>query len=220
VLYGYRKDGSATGSLTRQNGAKDGSAGFIAAIPGDSHHALASIISWEGAGNEGGLSEAYRMDLRNGDTAHIINAPGRDMTFLADHQGRIRFVYGKDVNGNAKVYQHPIDDDGWKEMPEMEQSRSYPWVFAADDRIAYFTCTPKSGGFGVCGWDPGTGKRTPLWSDPTVEADDVIFGTVRNQIVGVEFEAGRQGMAMFDSTVAVMFPLASASASGIPCGSV
>ena len=199
LLYGYRKGGSATGSLTRQNGAKYGSAEFIAAIPGDPHHALVSISSWEGSGNEGALSQAYRMDLRNGDTAHIINAPGRDMTFLADHQGRIRFAYGEDVNGNTRVYQHPIDGDGWEEMPEVEQSRSYPWVFAADDSIAYFTCTPKSGGFGVCGWDPATGKLTPLWSNPTVEANALIFGTARNQIVGVGFEEGRPGVALFDS---------------------
>ncbi|MEO7052461.1 MAG: S9 family peptidase, partial [Rhodanobacter sp.] len=96
LLYGYRKGDSSTGSLTRHGGAKNGTAEFIAAIPGDPDHALVSISSWAGAGSEGALSEAYKMDLRTGDTAHIINAPGRNMTFVADHQGQIRFVYGQD----------------------------------------------------------------------------------------------------------------------------
>ena len=49
LLYGYRKGGMSTGSLSRQSGAKYGTAEFIAPIPGDPYHALVSISSWGGA---------------------------------------------------------------------------------------------------------------------------------------------------------------------------
>ena len=198
LLYGYRKGGSSVRWLTQRNDGKYGTATFIAPIPGDPNHALVSISSWSGSGNEGELSRAVRMDLRSGDIAPIINAPGRDMTFVADHQGRIRFAAGLDANGNPKVYTHPVDADGWKELPEFEASRSFPWAFDADDSHAYFSCSPKAGGFGVCRWDPATGKLTELWSNPTVEANALIFGPADDQIIGVGFEDGRPGVALFD----------------------
>jgi len=58
LLYGYRKGGSSVRWLTQRNDGKYGTATFIAPIPGDPNHALVSISSWSGSGNEGELSRA------------------------------------------------------------------------------------------------------------------------------------------------------------------
>ncbi len=199
LLYGYRNTGNSTGTHLQGNAPERGTAQFIASIDGDPNHALVSISPWDAAGNEGAISTAYRMDLRDGSMARILTAPLRDMDFVADHHGHVRFAYGEDVNGKARIYYHPQDGDGWQPMSKASEDRSYPWAFSRDDSVTYFTCTPPDGGFGVCTWNPTIQALTPVWSNPKVGADGFVYGMAHDSIVGVDFTDGRPGMALFDN---------------------
>ena len=198
LLYGFRNQGSSTGSHIQRATADNGTAEFIAAIPSDPNHALVAISSWGAAGREGGIPIAYRMDVRDGTLATIVTAPARNMNFLADHQGRIRFAYGDDVQGNARVYMHPLDGAGWQLMAKPSAERSYPWAFARDDSVAYFTCSQANAGFGVCSWDPAKQSWQAVWTNPKVEPDGLLYGTTREDIIGVSFMDGRPGAAFFN----------------------
>jgi dipeptidyl aminopeptidase/acylaminoacyl peptidase len=198
LLYGFRKQGTSTGTLFQHVESNNGSAEFVASIPTDPNHALVSISSWDAAGHEGGLPIAYKMDVRDGAITKIISAPGRDMAFVADHQGHIRFVYGEDVNGNARVFMHPLDGDGWQLMPKQSESRSFPWQFTSDDSLAYFKCSVASAGFGVCSWDPKTQAFQSVWTNAKVEPSGLLFGTGDDQVIGVTFQDGRAAAALFN----------------------
>jgi dipeptidyl aminopeptidase/acylaminoacyl peptidase len=198
LLYSYRKIGKSTGTHIQQATAEFGSAQLIATIPDDPNHVLVAISSWEAAGHERGLPVAYRMDVRDGTKSQLIVAPMRGANFVADHQGRIRFAAGEDNDGNAKVYLHPIDSDGWQLLLEESKNRSMPIKFNADDSAAYFTC-PASGAFGICSWDPAKQSLSVVWSNPTVESDGLLQGLADHSILGVSFMDGRTGTALFDN---------------------
>lgn len=203
LLYGFRKENTNTaGSLIQNSGSAYGSAEFIAAIPKDPEHALVSVTSWEGNGKQIALLQAERIDLRNGNLSPIIKAPARGLDFIADHQGRIRLAYGEDKNGNAKIYSHPINGDGWQEMTQPEGSRSFPMTFNRDDSLVYFSCPAKTGGFGVCTWSPTTNQWNTVWSNPRVAPSGLLQGLAADDVAGVEFEDGRPGAALFDSNSA------------------
>jgi len=202
LLYGYRNTGSSTGSHLQRDTPEYGTAQFISSINGDAYHALVSISPWGAAGNEGAISTAYRIDLRDGSLARIITAPLRNMSFVADHHGHIRFAYGEDVDGHARIYYRPPGSDGWQPMPKASEDRSYPLTYSRDDSAMYFSCSPPDGGFGVCTWNPATHALTPVWSNPKVSPDGFVYGTAEDSIVGVNFTDGRPGMALFDNTSA------------------
>ncbi|WP_254422959.1 alpha/beta fold hydrolase [Rhodanobacter sp. B05] len=187
-----------TGTLIPHAVSARGTARFIASIPGDPRHALVSISSWDAAGSQRDLSQAERIDLQNGNLKPIIAAPGRGMSFVADHQGHIRFAYGEEDAGDIKVYLHPVDGEGWQEMPDVEPTRSIPLAFNRTDSLVYFTCTPKDGGFGICSWSPTTKQWDTVWSNPRVEASGLLQGMARDEIAGVRYEDGRPGVALFD----------------------
>jgi dipeptidyl aminopeptidase/acylaminoacyl peptidase len=201
LLYGYRSEGSEHLNVVKSVTAR-GSAEFIAAIPTDPNYALVSISSWDAAGREGALPVAYRMDVRDGSLSKLINAPGRNMNFVADHQGRIRFAYGEDANGNAKIYQHPLDGDGWQLLEKPSADRSFPQTFSRDDSVAYFSCTDTRTGFGICSWDPKTQALQTIWSNPKVGPNGLLQGAADNDVIGVSFEDGRAGAAFFDGNSA------------------
>lgn len=198
LLYGYRKGGMTTGSLVQQAVSARGTAEFIGPIPDDPKHALVSISSWDAAGSQRYLSQAERIDLHNGNLKPIISAPGRGMSFVADHQGRIRFAYSEADSGDIKVYLHPVDGEGWQEMPSFEQTRSTPLAFSADDRLVYFTCPAADIGFGVCTWNPDTKRLDTVWNNPRVTPSGLLQGMARDSIVGVTYEDGRPAFAALD----------------------
>lgn len=198
MLYGYRKDGMSTGTLVQRAVAARGTAKFVASIPADPGHALVSISSWDAAGSQRYLSQAERIDLRTGNLKPVIAAPGRGMTFVADHHGRIRFAWSLADDDEIKIFLHPIGGKGWQELPNLERTRSIPLAFNQFDSLVYLSCPARDGGFGICSWNPGTKQSTALWSNPRVEANGLLQGMARDTIAGVSYEDGRPGLALFD----------------------
>jgi len=96
MLYGVRKDGMSTGSLLQKVVSTRGTAEFIAPIPADPKHILVATSLWEGGGKKGAVVTASRMDVRTGILRKLTTAPIRNASFVADHQGRIRFAWGED----------------------------------------------------------------------------------------------------------------------------
>lgn len=199
MLYGFRKTGMSTGSHIQKAVAERGYAEFVASIPDDPNHALIAVSDVDSAGLEGALPTAYRLDVRDGTKIRIVTAPLRRATFVADHQGRIRFAYGDDASGNVKVYLRPLDGGDWVPMPEAGgEGRAYPLAFDRDDRVAYFACPADGGGFGVCRWDPAKRALEQVWSNPRIESDGLLYGLAEDAIVGVSFTDGRPGLSVFD----------------------
>ncbi|WP_235605872.1 alpha/beta hydrolase family protein [Rhodanobacter thiooxydans] len=197
MLYGFRRPGMSTGSHIQRATAEYGSAQFISAIADDPRHVLVAINSWEGDGHELSLPAVYRMDVRDGSKHQLIVAPMRGTQFVADHRGRVRFAFGWDNDGNLKVYQHPVDGDGWQLLAAESKNRSIPIAFNRDDTAAYFTC-PAQGAFGICRWDPASQAQTVVWSNPTVEPNYLLRGLAEDSVLGVGFMDGRTGTALFD----------------------
>jgi hypothetical protein len=157
LLYGYRAGGTSNTATHIQRATSErGTADFIAAIPDDPDHMLVAISSWDASGFELELPIAYRMDVRDGIKSKITTAPMRGASFVADHQGRIRFAYAEANDGNVRVYQYPIGGGEWKLMQQRSDERSVPWSFSRDDSVVYFNCPASEGGFGMCTWNPTT----------------------------------------------------------------
>ena len=199
MLYGYRKVGMSTGSLVQKAVAERGTAEFIASIADDPTHMLVAISLWDTTGFERELPVAWRMDVRTGTKVKLITAPMRGAQFTADHQGRIRLAYAEANDGSIKVYQHPVDGDGWELLSDLSANRAFPIAFNSADTGVYVSCPSPSGGFGVCLWDASKHTSQQVWSNPKVETDGLVGGLARGSLAGVAYMDGRPGTAFFDS---------------------
>jgi dipeptidyl aminopeptidase/acylaminoacyl peptidase len=198
MLFGVRKDGMSTGSLLQKVVSTRGTAEFIAPIPADPKHILVATSLWEGGGKKGVLVTASRMDVHTGLLKKLTTAPVRNASFVADHQGRIRFAWAKDENGGVQVFRLPLDGSDWKPMPELGSSNSVPLAFNRDDSAAYFTCPGASSGFGICRWSESTPVLQEVWNNPRIEADGLLRGLAEDDIAGVTYMDGRAAITPFD----------------------
>jgi len=198
MLYGYRKVGMTTGTLTQHATAENGSAQFLSRIAGDPDHVLVEITDWEASGSLGNLTAVWKMDVRDGRKTKVATAPIRQAGYLADHKGNVRFAAGEDLDGNLKVYMRNPGSDQWELLSQASNDRDVPLAFSPDDSTVWFECPGAERGFGVCRFDPATKKLTNVWSNPDVEMDGLAQGFAYDSVIGVAFEDGRPAQSVFD----------------------
>lgn len=191
MLYGFRKANTAVPDR--------GWATLIGGIANDPEHVLVEITPWEKQYPHNLLPVAYRMDVRDGRKDEVIAAPMEDASFIADHQGRIRFAYAEDADERMQVYMLQADGKSWLSLPNISAQRAYPLGFNPDDSVAYFDCPQASGVSGICSWDAKTYGLTPIWTNPVVEADGLLQGLARDSIIGISFTDGRPAAALLDN---------------------
>lgn len=195
-LYAVNADGSGRDLLYGYGSVHPyyGPAELIATIPDDPQHVLVAV---PGSATRDGVFEiAEKMDVNNGRLEKLVTAPVRNASFVADHKGNIRFASAEDNDGHIQVYQRPANGD-WQLMPEASASRDWPIGFNEADTLAYFECNVPAG-FGICTWDPESGNMNTVWSNPRVTATGLANGPVESRYVGVNFDDGRPGIALFD----------------------
>ena len=199
MLYGYRKTGMETGTLVQHATAEYGSAQFLSRIAGDPDHVLVAITNWEASGNLGDFTAVYKMDVRDGRKVKVATAPMRNVGYWADHKGNVRLAAGDDLDGNRKIFIHPVNGGDWELLSQASADRDWPLQISSDDNVAWFNCPGSESGFGVCRMDLATRKMTNVWSNSDVELDDLAKGLAYDSVMGVRFEDGRPALSVFDA---------------------
>jgi dipeptidyl aminopeptidase/acylaminoacyl peptidase len=198
-LYAVNADGSGRNLLYGYASGNPyyGAGALISAIPDDPRHALVAVSNFDAATSDGDLPVAERMDVVTGKMEKVVTAPTRDASFIADHKGEIRLAYAENNDGNIEVYSRTPGGD-WQLMPNAGSHRDLPMGFNDTDTAVYFACNVPEG-FGVCSWDPVTRQMKTIWTNPRVTASGLAGGPVEDRYIGVNFEDGRPGVALFDA---------------------
>ncbi|MGH8112856.1 MAG: alpha/beta hydrolase family protein [Rhodanobacteraceae bacterium] len=199
MLYGYRMPTEQAG--IRHTRPEDGSATFLSRIKGDPDHILVTVANWGATGSLGALTQVDRLNVADGQLQRVSGAPVREASFLADHDGHVRFAVSQTVQrGSALVYMRGADGGPWQLLKRASAEREFPIVFSADDKFVWFTCPARPRGFGISKFDPATHAMTQVWSNRRVEARSLAQGLVRNSVIGVEFTDGLPAISVFDDS--------------------
>jgi dipeptidyl aminopeptidase/acylaminoacyl peptidase len=188
LLYGYGSSNPYWGAAQQ----------LISTLPQDPGYVLVSVASADRATDDGVIPVVEKMSVMTGNMSKVMDAPARNVQFLADHAGNIRFAFGVDNNDHAVVYRHPPGSGSWQAMPVAEANRDFPIAFDANDRSVYFSCNVPAG-FGICTWDPATRHMHAVWTNPHVEPTGLAAGPVKHEYLGIDFEVGRPGVVLFDA---------------------
>ncbi len=197
MLFGYRSAEFKTSTTARHVTPELGSASFLSTIAGDPDHVLIEVTPWEYDGSASAWSYVYKINVHDGQKERVAAGPEREMAFLVDHKGHVRFAFGEDLDGNERIYQRDVTGSKWQLLQNESALRAIPLAFGQDDGTVYFTCSVPQR-MAVCTRDPSSGKLSTVWSNANVEAGELLQGLASGSVIGVGFEDGRPGKALFN----------------------
>ncbi|WP_047128041.1 alpha/beta hydrolase family protein [Xanthomonas arboricola] len=165
-------------------------------LPGDPRNILVSTIPFVGDPN----IRIDKLDIQTGRRSTVATSPVRRANFVTDQQGRIRFANGADVSNVSKLYYRDDDAAPWRLVNDAASSghREFPLGFAADGSQAYLQVEQASGTDVLVGWDPASGKSTPLLHDDTVDPYRILRDLDGTTPIGASYMSDRVRNRFFD----------------------
>ena len=119
-------------------------------------------------------------------------APIARASFLADHDGVVRFAWAVDKEDVQKVYYRAPKDKEWTLVHDEAVAgiEKYPIRFARDGKAVYVLSEAKKGPGMVQRYDLATRKYTTVLRHGRVDPSDYIFSADGRELVGAYFADG------------------------------
>ncbi|MBY5992684.1 alpha/beta hydrolase family protein [Ferrimonas balearica] len=196
-IYGYRAGGMQTGSRINQATATYGYAQLIDLWKDNEDEILISSTPFDAAGDN--KAQLYRLNVYTGKMRKVGRSPVANATFLADHQGRARFVVGTTAKGINQVHYRGLKDDKWQLIYENANTalEIVPLAFA-DDTHVYMEAYGDGDIAGVFKVNMETQERELVYRDKVVEPNDYYYSADGRHLYALEVSAGRPEYVLVD----------------------
>lgn len=200
-LYGINADGGSQKLLIGYRAKGDFiSADIVHPLYADDNKILISKRRWNGS-REGTYPVAAMMDVDTGATVDRATAPILNASFVADHDGQVRFAYGEGADQNQRVYYRARDGAAWELV--FDESRQQPAVrplaFDRDESNVYFSCGGSKGFGGLCRWNVATRKLGVVWSGAESGMTGLVESFDRKDVVAIRSMPDRTSTTLIDS---------------------
>lgn len=207
IIFGFRMGSQGATHIARST-SRLAYAVLVDPLRDDPRHALIATYAWNGANlgrtrtasASGVFPDVERIDMFTGAITPVTVSPLRNVSFLTDHHGRVRFAYGTDTDQAAKVWYRAGDGAPWSLLLDeaREHRRMLPLAFNRNEGMSYFSCAGMHGVGGICRWDISTRKFSTLWSDTVAGVEELMLSFDDDDIVAVRSMPGRAATTLID----------------------
>jgi dipeptidyl aminopeptidase/acylaminoacyl peptidase len=195
-LVGMRADSGGLHTRIRKSRSDALFAQLIGLLPDDERRVLVAV------GGADLFTRADRMDIVTGRRLTVAKAPLRRGSFMPDQSGLVRFVTGYESDSAIRPKTLYRDSRGGDWQPLLADGDGdlavSPIGFAADGKTAYLEIEQPQGPNAIYAFDTGTGKRTRVMSDPTVNPARYLRSPIDQSPYAVLFMDGLPRAEYFD----------------------
>lgn len=192
-LYAVNADGSRPMSLTGL--AQYTFAQMFDPLRDDDRNVLISAFPY----GQNTKTVLEKLDIYNGQRSPIAASPIGSASFVTDSSGVARFADGIDKDNSSKLYYRDRDGADWRMINNESASGVVESAvgFAEDGKRAYLRVERPGKTDALVAWDPATGQRTELLSDPIVDPYSVVYDG-QDVPIGAMFMHDRLRTRFFD----------------------
>ncbi|UAA39240.1 S9 family peptidase [Paraneptunicella aestuarii] len=199
LIYGYRAGGMSTGTNIKQRKGIKGWAQIIDYLPDDEENILISSTKW--SESETKLATVHKLNVYNGRlSSTIAGSTISDPVFLADQQGNLRLVYGKNEKYQRVAQKFDAENDKWIEIPQSEFGNDFqPLGFSKSGKWLYVFDNLNNDKTGLHKISMTTGERKELYTDPDVSITQAVFNGEGNVVYGLRVDPDYPTYIIFSS---------------------
>lgn len=199
-LFGYQGFASV-GTHLQKVGKTRAWARIIDPLPTDPDHALIAVDDMDSS-RDTQFTKAYRLNVRNGLLTDEVAAPVPGFTsFLADHNGMIRYAISGDSGMGVRAYLRDPASKDWRPLNAgaLQAASLIPLAFSRDNARVFLNSN--EGGDRACLVEQtlATGTRRKLSCDPVMDLSDVIYSFDGKEPIAAVFGAGRPRADVLDA---------------------
>ena len=202
MIYGYRalhdRKARGAGSRFKRKKRLNGSAEIIDLLPNDERNILISSSLWPSKSKpwdrfwqDHGPRHAsvYKLDIYNGqfNDKRIAGAPISYATFLANKEGELKAVYGRDKNNHTQLF--IMDNEEWQQIPSANFSQEIkPIAINEQGTLLLALDTFKQDRTGLFQLNLANGKYENIFTDKKNNISTVEINKNSKEVYALRFD--------------------------------
>ena len=144
--------------------------------------------------------DVFRVNVNTGESERLVKNPGNLVSFLTDHDGKLRIATTTDGVNTSVLYRETEDDDFKTILTTNFRESLSPLFFTYDNKNLYASSNIGRDKEAIVLFDPREGKEIEvIYEHPQVDVSALLRSDKRKTITGVAFTAAKRGYHFFDN---------------------
>lgn len=143
--------------------------------------------------------DVFRVNVNTGESELLVKNPGNLVSFLTDHDGKLRIATTTDGVNTSVLYRETEDDEFETILTTNFRESLSPLFFTYDNKNLYASSNIGRDKEAIVLFDPREGKELEvIYEHPQVDVSALLRSDKRKVITGVAFTAAKRGYQFFD----------------------
>ena len=143
--------------------------------------------------------DVFRVNVNTGESERLVKNPGNLVSFLTDHDGKLRIATTTDGVNTSVLYRETEDDEFRTILTTNFRESLSPLFFTYDNKNLYASSNIGRDKEAIVLFDPREGKELEvIYEHPQVDVSALLRSDKRKIITGVAFTAAKRGYHFFD----------------------
>ena len=145
--------------------------------------------------------DVFRVNVNTAETELLVKNPGNLVSFLADHDGKLRVATSTDGVNTSVLYREQEEDEFKTILTTNFRETLSPLFFTFDNKNIYAASNIGRDKEAIVLFDPRQAEELEvIYEHPQVDVNTLLRSDKRKTITGVAFTAAKRGYQFFDDT--------------------
>ena len=150
--------------------------------------------------------DVFRVDVKTGEEALIAQNPGNVISWMTDHDGRLRVAVTSDGVNTSLLYREKEGEPFKAILTTDFREQVQPLIFSMDNAKLWVSSNRGRDKAAIFAFDPATGKEGELlFERPDVDVSELLYSRSRKVLTAATYTTWKQEYRFLDKETEAMY---------------